>query len=276
VIYWSKPLSDPFGGTEAAKGRHPVKMSEPAPATGVPEQVVQTIGSQLQLSDACLRLYGNPDVLRIAAALHGEDFVPFQEGIIIKRPGEGRSFAWHQDGTTHWDHPDWHQHIHGTNFMPQLYRSTAANGVWFVPGTQAQGKADIREFVARAGSERLHGAVPLVCEAGDMAISNRQILHGSFANTSPDLRVTLNMGFLPYASVIGATGLCTQTGEDVTFDAERIRKRSEIIGYAIDARRQHWPDETPYDYRPHAGQTFHWDARARQSIQGYNLLDLRI
>ena len=73
--------------------------------------------------------------------------------------------------------------------------------------------------------------------AGDMAISNRQIVHGSFPNTSGDLRVTLGMGFHPYASVLGATGFSTQTGEPVTYDAERIRKRSEMIGYAIDARR---------------------------------------
>lgn len=276
VIYWGKPLSDPFGGTSQAKGRHPVKMFEPEPADDAPQQVVHTIGSQLQLSDACLRLYGHPDALRVAAALNGDDFVPFQEGIIIKRPGEGRSFAWHQDGTTHWENPAWNQHIHGTNFMPQLYRSTPANGVWFVPGTQAQGKVDIGRLAEEAGSDRLLDAVPLVCEAGDVAISNRQILHGSFANTSPNLRVTLNMGFLPYASVLGATGFSTQTGEPVTYDAERIRRRSELIGYAIDARRQHFPDEQPYLYQPQAGAALHWDDAAREAIQGYNLLDLRI
>ena len=177
-------------------------MFEPKPAEGVADQVVFNISGGLQHSEAFLRLYGHPDVLGVAAGILGQDFVPFQEGIIIKRPGEGRSFSWHQDGVTHWEAPGRTQHSHGLNFMAQLYGSTPANGVWFVPGTQHD-RADIRGMVEQAGSERLRDAVPLVCAAGDMAISNRQVLHGSFANTSPDIRVTLNMGFLPRRSVVG-------------------------------------------------------------------------
>lgn len=278
LVHWGKPLSDPAGGTDKARGRHPVKMFEPKAAADVPDQVVFTIASQLQLSDACLRLYAHPDVLRIAGSVNGDDFTPFQEGIIIKNPGEGRSFSWHQDGVTHWDNPNWDQHIHGVNFMPQLFRSTPANGVWFVPGSQRDGHIDIKAKVEAAGGECLPDAVPLVCEAGDMAISNRQILHGSFANTSPDLRVTLGMGFHPRRAVIGATGISTETGEDVTYDAEWVAKRSEIIGYAIDARRQHYPNEEPYSYQPHAnaGTAFRWDAAGREAIRDYNLKDLRI
>jgi hypothetical protein len=278
VCYWDKPLSDPSGGTDQLRGRHPVKMYEPAPAAELPERVVQTIMSPLQHSDAYLRLYAHPDLLRVAAAINGDDFVPFQEGIIIKRPGEGKSFSWHQDGVTHWDSPDWNQHSHGINFMPQLYKSTAANGVWFVPGTQAAGRVDIKAMVARAGSERLPDAVPLVCNPGDVAVSNRQVLHGSFANTSPDIRVTLGFGFHSRRSVLGVTGFAGETGKLFTFDAEWVRKRSEMIGYAIDARRQHYPDETPYVYRPHAesGETYRWDDTARQAVRDYSKLDLRI
>ncbi len=32
TLFWSKPLGDPFGGTDLAGGRHPVRMTEPAPA----------------------------------------------------------------------------------------------------------------------------------------------------------------------------------------------------------------------------------------------------
>ena len=62
-------------------------------------------------------------------------------------PGEGGSFAWHQDGTTHWNSPAWDQDIHGVNFMVQFYRCTAANSVWFVPGSHALGKVDIKKLV---------------------------------------------------------------------------------------------------------------------------------
>ena len=36
TLFWAKPLSDPFGGTAQAAGRHPVKMSEPEPAADAP------------------------------------------------------------------------------------------------------------------------------------------------------------------------------------------------------------------------------------------------
>lgn len=277
VAYWVKPLSDPQGGREEALGRHPVRMFEPTPAADAPEHVVQTIVGVLQFSEAFLRLYGHPEILRMVASINGEDFTPFQEGIIIKRPGEGGSFAWHQDGVTHWDSPEWSQHIHGLNLMIQLYRSTPANGVWFVPGTQRRGRADIRAMAERAGSGRLPDAVPLICGPGDLTISNRQVLHGSFANTSSDIRVTLSMGFHPRRSVVGVRGIHSQTLAPVTFDAEFVRRRSEMIGYAIDARRSHYPDETPFVYQPHAvnGETYHWDEAAREAVRDYNRYDLR-
>ena len=31
TLFWSRPLGDPFGGTDLANGRHPVKMTEPVP-----------------------------------------------------------------------------------------------------------------------------------------------------------------------------------------------------------------------------------------------------
>src|SRR3712207_8288336 len=44
---------------------------------------------------------------------HGDDFVPFNEALFIKEPGLGASVAWHRDGTTHWDAPDWDEGMHG-------------------------------------------------------------------------------------------------------------------------------------------------------------------
>ena len=55
----------------------------------------------------------------------------------------------------------------------------------------------IKALTAAAGSERLPDAVPMICEAGDVFICNRQLVHGSFANSSPDRRITLNEGFFP-------------------------------------------------------------------------------
>lgn len=278
ILNWSRPLADPLGGTRAANGRHEVKMFEPQAAGDAPEEIVYLILGSLQFSEAALRVYGHPDLLAVAAAVNGDDFVPFNEALFVKAPGLGASVAWHQDGVTHWKSPELDAGTHGFNFMAQLYGCTPANGVWVVPGSHRHGKADIRAMAARAGSDRLPDAVPIVCKPGDVAITNRQAVHGSFANTSPDWRVTVNFGFHRRRSVLGVTTTGTLHAAQATYDEQRIRERSRVIGYAIDARRQRFPHETPYVYRPHAqaGETLRWDAAAKASLKDYNLLDLSI
>jgi hypothetical protein len=277
TLFWARPLGDPMGGTKAANGRHPVKMFEPKASDGAPKEIVYLILGSLQFSEAALRLYGHPGLLAVAAAVNGDDFVPFNEALFIKEPGRGASVAWHQDGVTHWDSPELDQGTHGFNFMAQLYGCTAANGVWVVPGSHKLGRADIKARVAAAGTERLPEAVPILCAPGDVAITNRQTVHGSFANTSPDWRVTLNFGFHRRRSVLGVEGGGVHN-EVAVYDDARIRARARVIGYAIDARARRFPQETPYTYKPHAeaGETWRWDAAAKAGMQDYNLLDLSI
>ena len=281
TLYWSKPLGDPFGGTTLANGRHPVKMPEPKlepkAAADAPKEVVYLILGSLQFSEASLRVYGHPGLLGVAAAINGPDFAPFNEALWIKEPGKGASVAWHQDGTTHWDSPAWDEGIHGFNFMAQLYGCTAANGVWVVPGSHKLGKIDIKALADKAGTVRLPDAVPMICAPGDVAMTNRQVLHGSFANTSKDWRVTVNFGFHRRRSVLGVTagGIHNKAA---TYDAARIRERAKLIGYGIEARRQRFPHETPYVYKPHAdaGERYVWDEKVKASLKDYNLLDLSI
>ena len=206
-----------------------------------------------------------------------DDFVPFTDALFIKEPGKGASVAWHQDGVTHWNAPDWDEGSHGFNMMAQLYGCTAANGVWVVPGSHKRGRADIKAQVAAAGSERLPDAVPIICAPGDIAVTNRQALHGSFANTSKDWRVTVNMGFHRRKSVLGVSGGGLHAAPAV-YDAAHIAERSRLIGYAIDARRQRYPNEAPYVYKPfaEAGITHRWDDAARATMHDYNLLDMSI
>ena len=277
TLFWSKPLADPFGGTDLANGRHPVKMTEPVPAADAPKEIVYLILGTLQFSEAALRVYGHPDLLAIAAAVNGPDFTPFNEAFFIKEPGLGASVAWHRDGVTHWDSPDWDQGTHGVNFMAQLYGCTPANGLWVVPGTHKMNKVDIKTMAEAAGSDRLPDAVPFVCAPGDVAITNRQAVHGSFANTSKDWRVTVNFGFHRRKSVLGVAGGGIHNAPGV-YDEERIRKRSQLIGYAIDARRQRFPDETQFDYAPFAetGDRPVWDEAAKAAMKDYNLMDLSI
>jgi len=276
-LVWAKPLSDPVGGTRAAHGRYPVKMFEPPAPADAPDEVVYLLLGSLQFSEACLRVYGHPRLLAVAAAINGPDLVPFNEALWMKGPGLGASVAWHQDGWTHWDSPDLDADTHGFNFMAQLYGCSPANGLWVVPGSHLGRRADIAAMVSAAGAERLPDAVPLVCGPGDVAITNRQAVHGSFANTSPDWRVTVNFGFHRRSSVLGVAGGGVHNAPAI-YDAERIAKRARVIGWGIDARRQRFPNETPFVYAPHAaaGEVWPWDDGAREAIKDYNLLDLGI
>lgn len=275
---WARPLSDPVGGTSANNGRHPAAMLQPEPGAQAPAWTVELLDGNLHLSDACLRLYGHPGLLAVAASILGDDFVPYNEVTFVKEPGLGPSVAWHQDGTTHWSAPDWDQGAHGFNFMTQLYPSTAANGVWVLPGSHKRGKADIKRMVAECGSDRIEGAVPMLCDAGDTIVTNRQLVHGSFANSSPDRRITLNEGFFPRKRVLGVTAR-RLNGVVETYDLARIEARTRILQIAIDARRQRFPQETPYIYRPLAGREDQnrWNEATRAGVlKNYNQLDMFI
>lgn len=277
AISWVKPLSDPLGGTDASYGRHPSKMYEPKAAADAPEWVLQLIHGSLMHSEAALRLYGHPYLLKFAEAINGPDFTPFNEAIWIKQPRLGGSVAWHQDGWTHWESPELGPHTHGFNMMIQLYGCDAANGLWVVPGSHIGGKKDIKAMVAEAGSDRLPQAVPLICGPGDVAVTSRQAVHGSFANTSPNVRVTFNMGFHRRASVLGVKsgGVHNPVSE---YTEAYVRRRSRMIMYGIDARRQRFPGETPYVYAPLAGEAdkWRWSADKKVEVWDYNLQDLGI
>ena len=275
---FARPLSDPLGGTGRYQGRHPVKMQEPTPAAGTPERTVELLLAHLQIMDSCLRLYGHPGLLAVAEALNGPDFVPFNEVVFMKEAGLGVSVAWHRDGTTHWSSPAFHPGSHGFNFMAQLYGSTPGNGVWALPGTHVHRAVDVPALVEASGSERIQDAVPMMSGPGDVIISNRQLVHGSFANTSPDRRVTVNFGFLPRVSVLNVTA--TQLdGRVETYDAARVHHRSRMIAVAIDARRRRFPREGRYVYQPLGGEEDEnrWTEAVRESVvKNYNLLDVHI
>ncbi|MEM7279117.1 MAG: phytanoyl-CoA dioxygenase family protein [Pseudomonadota bacterium] len=274
-LLWSKPLGDPLGGTEIANGRHQVNLFEPEAADDAPAYAPFVLLGSLQFSEACLRVYGHPQLLQVAADINGSDFAPFNETLFIKDAGLGAAVSWHQDGDTHWDSPSFDEGIHGFNFMAQVYGSTAVNGVWVVPGTHRQGNLDIKKLVAESGSERLTGALPIICQPGDVAICNRQLLHGSFANTGYEPRITVNFGFHRRSSVLNVKGAGIHS-ESVVYDADFIQSRSKVIALAIDARRQRYATEVPFDYEPLRQADYRWTSAAMDSLKDYNLQDLSI
>ena len=272
-----KPLSDPLGGTAANHGRHQIKMLEPEVPKDAPDWVMQVLLGTLQHSDACLRYYGHPKLLSIVASLNGDDFTPFNETLWIKHPRLGGSVSWHQDGWTHWDSETLDGDSHGFNTMMQLYGCDAANGLWVVPGSHKRGKLDIKQLRDADGSDRLPDGVPLICAPGDVAVTNRQAVHGSFANTSPNPRVSLTYGFHRRSSVLNVRSGGVHNPVSL-YDEDYIRARSRMIMYGIDARRQRYPDETPFSYQPLADQAeqYTWGDAARRQVHDYNLQDIGI
>lgn len=279
-----KPLSDPWGGTALLAGRHQTQMEQPAADADAPEYVVHLISGICQAIPSGLRLYGHPQLLSVAAALNGADFVPYNDVIFVKQPGLGGAVSWHQDGATHWESPDWDDSIHGFNFQVQLHQTTSANALWVMPGTHKSGRINVTDLVYdNEGDERLPGAVPLVCAAGDVTIVNRQLLHGSFVNSSPDPRLSITFGFHRRSSVLGVKGKLqykadTPDRADV-YDEEWIFIRSALIAAAIDARSQHFLDEPRFRYAPFVGLEHAYrynDDTYERVIRDYNTRDIFI
>ena len=106
---------------------------------------------------------------------------------------------------------------------------------------------------------------------------NRQLVHGSFPNSGYEPRLTINFGFHRRSSVLGVAG-AGMTSEREVYDEAIIEERSRVIGYAIDARNQRFPEEERFEYQPfiESGADYPWDARAREAIRDYNLHDLSI
>ncbi|PDH41698.1 MAG: hypothetical protein CNE99_01350 [OM182 bacterium MED-G24] len=248
-----------------------------AKARGEPS-IVGLISHPLMLMDSALRLYGHPDLLRIAASIHGDDFVPFHESIFHKGAGEGPPTNWHQDGRTHWDEtgraleqPDGTGKRHGYNLSVAFCRCTPANALWVVPGSH-------RQWCLANGGEfppirkRIPEAVPVLLEPGDCGMVNRSSLHGAYANLSRDRRVTLLVGFHNRDSAIGTETVNVHAfpipnkKKHIRYDEEYVLRRAQMIPLAIDARRQHFPDEVPYEYQGTWLGGADWNENARAEI----------
>ena len=132
---------------------------------------------------------------------------------------------------------------------------------------------------ANGGSEQLPGAVPLVCAAGDVTMVNRQMVHGSFANSSPDLQISLTFGFHRRKSVLGQKAALGVADTHAIYDKQRVFERSAVIQVAIDARRQAFPNEPVFAYRPFSGQEDQFRFTREtfdRVIRDYNTKDLAI
>ena len=296
------PGDDPAVTEEPIVGRHQMKMRVPTPPPGAPSKVMSHFMGPMAYMDSLVRAYGHPGLLKVAEAVNGPDFVPFTETMWFKAPWAA-STAWHQDPSSSWDE-EWRQpgfdtHKMGFSFHLCVYRGTAVNSLWMVPGSQFEGRVsthaccacasrscltvclwlqvDIKALSASGdGSDRLPGAVPILMEPGDCVIQSRTALHGAFPNMSTEPRCTFQFGFNKRGTVEGLTtrGYGHQ-GTLVTYDAEYLKHRSKMIQWAISARQQRWPEEEPYVYQPLAAEAGElvWSTHLRDDPETMRVLD---
>ena len=112
----------------------------------------------------------------------------------------------------------------------------------------------------------------MMLEPGDCGMVNRSSLHGSFPNRTPERRNTMVMGFHKRDSAIGAettnVHAFRKPGDikSVKYSEEYVLRRARMIPLAIDARRQRYPNETPYEYQGSYLGDSCWNDRARAEI----------
>jgi ectoine hydroxylase-related dioxygenase (phytanoyl-CoA dioxygenase family) len=242
--------------------------------------VVGLVSHPLMMMDSALRVYAHPTILRAVEAINGPDFVPFHESVWHKGAGQGQPTPWHQDGRTHWSEdgaalagPDGAGESHGFNFNVSWSNGTPENCLWVLPGSHLESLlADGGGFPEMTAV--LDDAVPMVLAPGDCGMVNRSSLHGSFRNFSPERRVTMVLGYHKRSSAIGASTTNVHAYRvpgrknihDVTYSTDYVERRSRMIALAIDARRQRFLDEQPYDYQGSFIGGAEWNDEARAEI----------
>ena len=185
--------------------------------------VLNRVNDPMSFAPAVRTAYGSPRLLACATSLYGADVVPFGQSLVLKPPRDGAGFSFHQDTGISAEFPYAWQEQRGVNFGIYLHPSTVENGcLHVVPGSQRAQK-DISALVSERG-KMLPGAVPVPVNPGDAIVHARNVVHGSFPNTSDSTRCTLYFGFHPHASVAPY------------HDAESVRDRQRQIPLAIALR----------------------------------------
>ena len=159
-----------------------------------PDLKTERLGHWLVADDPFwLRLIGDHRLLDVAEQLIGPDIALFAAAYVVKRPGTGGRFAWHQDGG-YWPL----EPLEVASLWIACSASNRANGcVRVIPGTQHLPLQE-RDEHADESAELLSGmdqslvdeskAVDIELEPGDVSLHHPHIIHGSSANTGNQWR----------------------------------------------------------------------------------------
>lgn len=154
-----------------------------------------------------VRLVGDERLLDLAEVFLGPDIGLFASHYIAKPPLEGKSVAWHQDGS-YWPL----QPMKVISFWLSLDHSDEQNGCMKVlPGTQNQKLIDEKDYVLQAedsvferamepGMIDESKAVSLILAPGDVSIHHPNMIHGSRGNRSSRWRRGLTIRYIPVST----------------------------------------------------------------------------
>lgn len=196
---------------------------------------------------------------------------------------------------------------HGGSFHVALSKCIPEQCMWVIPGTHKElfwqhwanhkfetrdketGKVNylVKSAFTSGEIEWWPDAVPMLMQPGDVGIHNRSCVHGSFPNSSPERRVTLVCAYYNRRYVINQQARFkmgkkeaekmvdkgkTVVNQRMVMDENHIKDKTRIIQLAIDARKERFPDETPYVYQPHFGEAMpDRDAYIKDYVSSFGL-----
>ena len=156
-----------------------------------------------------VRLVSDERLLNLAEMFLGPDIGLFASHYIAKPPREGKSVAWHQDGS-YWPL----EPMKVISFWLSLDRSDEQNGCMkVIPGTQNETLIDEKDYVLQSEESVFERAmepslideskaVSLILEPGDVSIHHPNIFHGSHGNRSSRWRRGLTIRYIPVSTKI--------------------------------------------------------------------------
>ena len=194
-----------------------------------PDMRPEQLHHQLMTDDPFwVRLISDPRMLDVAQQFIGPDIALFASHYIAKRPYDGQSVLWHQDGSFWPLEP-----MEVVTLWLAVDDADVENGCLRVlPGTQNQRLLTLDEMEKQDDGRNVLGtgirpsdldesrAVDVILKAGDVEIHHPNIIHGSNANTSPRRRWLTSLR-LALGSLLAALGYLL--GKDPSRASDELR-----------------------------------------------------
>ena len=192
-------VSDDFGARlreailRTCEKRNGVKIDDYLTAEPDPKETSKNSWYLLQEDDVFVEAATNPRMLTLVRWLCGQSAVLAGHTWIIKGAG-GKSLGLHSDA--HGIPPGGGHiaHVCNASWVCTDYTSAEDGPTVFVPGSHRFGRATLPHETKI--DETPFETVPLIAEAGSLAIWHGMTWHGSVPRTKPGLRVTLVQVFM--------------------------------------------------------------------------------